>query len=309
MGHEHGHGHGLTADQALSAGGRYLRRLWIAVGLGGVTFALQLAVGLLTGSLALLADSAHVFTDVFGVALAAIAITMAKRARGRSEHTFGHYRAEVLAALVNAVLLFGVAGWVLIEAATRFRDPPDVPGLPVMVVAAVGLLLNLASFALLRRGAKESLNVRGAYLEVLADMLGSFGVLLSGAVIMVTGWPYADPIIAAAIGLFVLPRAWRLGRSATHILFQHAPERLDLAEINLALATLPQVTGVHDLHVWTLTSGMEVASAHLSTTAEADTSEVLALAQQVLSEHFDIEHATLQLETDGSSGACHDLSW
>ncbi|MEU6646031.1 cation diffusion facilitator family transporter [Saccharomonospora sp. NPDC046836] len=309
MSGDHGHGHGLTPDQAVSAGGRYLTRLWIAVGLGAVTFVLQVSVGLLTSSLALLADSAHVFTDVFGVALAAIAITVAQRTRRRAAHTYGLYRSEVLAALVNSVLLFAVAGWVLYEAIGALREPSEVPGLPVMVVAAVGLLMNLISFLLLRSGAKESLNIRGAYLEVMADMLGSFGVLASGAITLFTGWKYADPLIGAAIGLFVLPRAWRLGRNALRILFQHAPERMDLAEMKSALEALPNVSGVHDLHVWTLTSGMEVASAHLTTAHDADLAEVLGTAQRLFAENYHIEHATLQLEPAGGKRGCHQLNW
>lgn len=309
MGHEHGHSHGLSPDQVVSAGSRYVRRLWIAVALGCVTFLLQVTVGLLTSSLALLADSAHVFTDVFGVTLAAVAITVARRARRSSERTFGLYRAEVLAALINAILLFAVAGWILYEAWQRFADPPEVPGQPVVVVASVGLAMNMGAFFLLRSGSRESLNVRGAYLEVMADMLGSLGVLLSGVVTMLFGWHYADPIIGVGIGLFVLPRAWRLGRSAARILFQHAPERIDLERMTADLCALPTVNSVHDLHVWTLTSGMDVASAHLTTTADAGSAVVLPAAQRMLRERYQIEHATLQVEVGADGEGCHQLSW
>lgn len=204
----HGHGHGV-AEQAASASGKHVRKLWIAVGLGLVTFVTQVIVGLSTSSLALLSDSAHVFTDVFGILMALTAILLAQRARSRPDRTFGMYRAEVFAALFNALLLFGVAGWVLYEALGRLSDPPEVPGLPVSIVAVVGLVMNIAAFLLLRSGgAKESINVRGgAYLEVMADMLGSVGVLISGLVTLIFGWRYADPVIGVAIGLFVLPRA------------------------------------------------------------------------------------------------------
>ncbi|MEU3271152.1 cation diffusion facilitator family transporter [Saccharomonospora sp. NPDC006951] len=309
QGQGHGHGHGLRPDQAVSAGGRYLTRLWIAVGLGSVTLVLQLTVGLLTSSLALLADSAHVFTDVFGVTLAAIAITVARRARSRAGHTYGLYRSEVLAALANSILLLAVAAWVLYEAIDALREPVDVPGLPVMLVAAVGLAMNLAAFLLLRSGAKESINIRGAYLEVMADMLGSFGVLASGAITLFTGWTYADPLIGAAIGLFVVPRAWRLGRGALRILFQHSPERLDVAELGSALQALPGVRNVHDLHVWTLTSGMEVASAHLTADHEADRTQVLAAARRLFAEQYHIEHTTLQIEAATEPRGCHQLTW
>jgi cobalt-zinc-cadmium efflux system protein len=302
-----GHGHGMSAEQAVSAGGRHLRRLWIAVGLGAVTFVLQLVVGLATSSLALLADSAHVFTDIFGVSLAAVAIMVARRSGRAPGRTFGLYRSEVLAALVNAVLLFVVAGWVLYEAIGRFGEPPEVPGLPVTIVAFVGLLMNIGAFLLLRDGAKESLNVRGAYLEVLADMIGSIGVLVSGLLMLLFGWRYADPIIGVGIGLFVLPRAWRLGRSALRILFQHAPEGVDVKEMTADLVKLPGVCEVHDLHVWTLTSGMEVVSAHLTMTDDAEQADVLVAAQGLLAESYHIEHATLQIECP--SVQCDELSW
>jgi cobalt-zinc-cadmium efflux system protein len=302
-----GHGHGMSPEQAVSAGGRHLRRLWIAVGLGLVTFVLQLTGGLATSSLALLADSAHVFTDVFGVTLAAVAIVVARRAKSGGGRTFGLYRSEVLAALVNAALLFGVAGWVLYEAVGRFEAPPEVPGLPVTIVAAVGLLMNVIAFFLLRDGAKESLNVRGAYLEVMADMIGSIGVLLSGLLMLLFGWRYADPVIGVAIGLFVLPRAWRLGRSALRILFQHAPEGVDVKQMTQDLTKLPGVSEVHDLHVWTLTSGMEVVSAHLTMVDGADQANVLVAAQGLLATSYHIEHATLQVEQP--SVKCRELSW
>jgi cobalt-zinc-cadmium efflux system protein len=302
-----GHGHGMSPEQAVSAGGRHLRRLWIAVGLGLVTFGLQLTVGLATSSLALLADSAHVFTDVFGVTLAAVAIVVARRAKSGGGRTFGLYRSEVLAALVNAALLFGVAGWILYEAIGRFGAPPEVPGLPVTIVAAVGLVMNVVAFVLLKDGAKESLNVRGAYLEVMADMIGSIGVLVSGLLMLLFGWRYADPVIGVAIGLFVLPRAWRLGRSALRILFQHAPEGVDVRQMTLDLGKLPGVSEVHDLHVWTLTSGMEVVSAHLTMVDGANQADVLVAAQGLLAASYHIEHATLQVEQP--SVKCRELSW
>ncbi|MFC0109549.1 cation diffusion facilitator family transporter [Kibdelosporangium aridum] len=303
----HGHGHGMSPEQAVSAGGRHLRRLWIAVGLGLVTFVLQLSVGLATSSLALLADSAHVFTDVFGVTLAAVAIVVARRSSSKKGRTFGLYRSEVLAALTNAVLLFAVAGWVIYEAVGRFSAPPEVPGWPVTIVAAVGLVMNVVAFVLLKDGAAESLNVRGAYLEVMADMIGSIGVLVSGLVTILFGWRYADPIIGIGIGLFVLPRAYRLGRSALRILFQHAPEGVDVKQMTADLLGLPGVCEVHDLHVWTLTSGMEVVSAHLTMVDGADQADILVAAQGLLADNYSIEHATLQVEQP--SVKCRELSW
>ncbi|KZF15981.1 cation diffusion facilitator family transporter [Rhodococcus sp. EPR-134] len=304
----HGHGHGV-AEQAASASGKHVRKLWIAVGLGLVTFVTQVIVGLSTSSLALLSDSAHLFTDVFGILMALTAILLAQRARSRPDRTFGMYRAEVFAALFNALLLFGVAGWVLYEALGRLSDPPEVPGLPVSIVAVVGLVMNIAAFLLLRSGAKESINVRGAYLEVMADMLGSVGVLISGLVTLIFGWRYADPVIGVAIGLFVLPRAYNLGRHALRILLQHAPAGVSITEVTQALQGIPGVKDAHDLHIWTLTSGMEVASAHLTIDEESDPTKVLAAAQDLLATQFNLVHATLQVEPAAGDGRCQELPW
>ncbi|MEU0793516.1 cation diffusion facilitator family transporter [Amycolatopsis sp. NPDC005961] len=304
----HGHGHGQAVAPA-SASGRYVRSLTIALCIGFGFMVLEFIVGFTTGSLALISDAAHMFTDVLGVGMALAAIILARRTGPTVSRTFGLYRAEVLAALANAVLLFGVAGYVLVEAVGRIGDPPAVPGLPVLLAATAGLAANLVSFAVLRSGAKESLNVRGAYLEVLADLIGSVGVLISGALTLLTGWRYADPIIGVAIGLFVLPRTWTLARRALRILFQHAPQGVDVGAINAELAALPGVADVHDLHVWTLTSGMEVASAHLTLAPPAQQSDVLLDAQNLLSSRYAIEHATLQVEAPHCARRCQELSW
>jgi cobalt-zinc-cadmium efflux system protein len=304
MGHGHGHG-GLPR----SASGRYVRPLAFALAISAVFMLVEVGVGLATSSLALISDGAHMLTDVVGLGLALAAILAANKATDRPNRTFGLYRAEVLAALANAVLLFGVAGYVLYEAITRLADPPAVPGLPVLIAAALGLLANIWSFLLLREGSAESLNVRGAYLEVLSDLIGSIGVLLSGVITLVFGWRYADPIMGVAIGLFVLPRTWTLARRALRILFQHAPDRVDVDEMTRTLGGVAGVSGVHDLHLWTLTSGMEVLSAHLTVAGEADQDEVLRCAQRLLASRYRIEHATLQLESSGSTSSCHKLSW
>ncbi|MBB4688795.1 cation diffusion facilitator family transporter [Amycolatopsis jiangsuensis] len=306
MGHGHGHGH---AAAPASASGRYVRALLVALLVGAGFMVLEFVVGFTTGSLALVSDAAHMFTDVLGVGMALTAIILARRSGPTFSRTFGMYRAEVLAALANAVLLFGVAGYVVVEAIGRITDPPEVPGLPVLLAAAAGLAANVVSFAVLRSGARESLNVRGAYLEVLSDLIGSFGVLVSGAVTLTTGWRYADPIIGVAIGLFVLPRTWTLARRALRILFQHAPAGVDVSEISTELAALPGVSDVHDLHVWTLTSGMEVASAHLTVTGEDEQTAVLTRAQDLLATRYSINHATLQVEAPQCARRCAELSW
>lgn len=306
----HGHGHGISpAEAATSNSGKHVNKLWIAAGLGLVTFVLQVTVGLLTSSLALLSDSAHVFTDIFGIFMALAAILVAQRAARRPDRTFGMYRTEVFAALANAILLFAVAGWVLYEAASRFTDPPEVPGLPVATVAVVGLAMNVIAFLMLRSGAKESINIRGAYLEVMADMVGSIGVLVSGLVTLAFGWRYADPVIGVAIGLFVLPRAFNLGRHAVRILLQQAPDRIDVTSIIEKINALPGVVDAHDLHVWTLTSGMEVASVHVTAVSDADPTTVLAATRTLLAEEFELGHATVQVELQGSDGKCAELAW
>ena len=250
------------------------------------------------------------FTDVLGIAMALAAIHAAGRAAGDSQRTFGLYRLEVLAALANALLLTGVAGYVLYEAVRRISDPPEVPAGSMLIVAIGGLLVNVVAFALLRSGARESINVRGAYLEVLGDLLGSVGVIVAAGVIAVTGWAYADPIVAVIVALMILPRTFALGRSAVRILVQAAPEHLDMASVRDRLAAVPGVCDVHDLHVWTLTSGMDVASAHLSLDPAAELGAVLGAAREALHDDFHIEHATLQVEPVGAGGSpCSPAGW
>ncbi len=289
MGNDHAH------TTAVSAGGRHKRPLMLAFALTATFTVVEVGVGVVSGSLALLSDAGHMLTDVVGLGLAIAAIQVAQSRRSSSQ-TYGLYRLEVLAALVNAVLLFAVAGYVLIEAYSRLQDPTDVPGAPMLVVAAVGLAVNLASFLLLRAGAKESLNLRGAMLEVISDALGSAGVLVAAILLLTTGWSYADPIIGAAIGLFILPRAWRLGRSALRILLEVAPPEIDVDELLKRLAAVPGVAGVHDMHVWTLTSGLEAATGHLELQDDASTTDVLQAATALLERDFGIGHVTLQCE-------------
>jgi cobalt-zinc-cadmium efflux system protein len=301
MGRDHGH-----VD--LRAGARHAGRLWWSFALVTGFLVVQVVVGLAANSLALLSDAGHMATDALGLGMALAAITAANRATQAQHRTFGLYRLEILAALANAVLLFGVAGYVLIEAARRLDDPPEVSSVPVLVVGVIGLLVNLIAFMLLRQGATESLNVRGAYLEVVADALGSVGVIVAAAVMWATGWGWVDPVIGAGIGLFILPRAWRLGRDAVRILVQAAPEGVDLTVLTAALVGIDGVADVHDLHVWTLTSDMEVFTAHLGIDAGVDAQRVLQQARTVLAEEFDLPHATLQVETGGDH-ACEEMTW
>lgn len=285
---------------AISAAGRHKRPLVVALALTATYMVVEVVVGFAVGSLALVSDAGHMLTDVAGLGMALAAIQVAQSHRSPSA-TFGLYRLEVLAALVNTVLLFGIAAYVLVEAWRRFQEPVDVPGGWLMVVATVGLAVNVVSFLLLRRGAAESMNVRGASLEVLSDMLGSIGVLIAGVVLIATGWPYVDPIVGVAIGLFILPRAYRLGREALRVLLQVAPAEIDLDEVRRRLTGVPGVAGVHDLHVWTLTSGLRVASAHLDLAATGESAVVLQQATTLLGEELGIEHVTLQVEPAGAA--------
>lgn len=292
---------------SIRAGARHRGRLAAAFALLGVFMVVEVVAGLASRSLALLSDAGHMFTDVLGLGMSLAAIQLASRGSERRHRTFGLYRLEILAALANAVLLFGVAVYVLVEAIGRFDDPPEVLGAPMLIVASLGLVANLVAFALLRHGSKESLNVQGAYLEVLSDTVGSVGVITAAIVIQLTDWGWVDPAVGIAIGLWILPRTWRLGSQAVRILVQAAPPGTDLDAIETALAHLHGVVDVHDLHVWTLTSEMEVASAHLMVRAGTDGHAVLDQARALLRDHR-IDHATLQIEPDDHQG-CDEVVW
>lgn len=302
-GHDHGHSHG-----SIRAGERHKGRLALAFVLLATFMVVEVAGGLLSDSLALLSDAGHMLTDVLGLGMALAAIQLATRGSERSHHTFGLYRLEILAALANAVLLFGVALYVVVEAVGRFEDPTEVRTGLLLVVAGLGLAANLVAFALLREGAKESLNLRGAYLEVVSDTVGSVAVILGGLVIEVTGWGWVDPGVGVAIGLWILPRTWRLGAQAMRILVQAAPPGVDLAALEADLAAVDGVVDVHDLHVWTLTSEMDVASAHLMVAVGTDAHGVLDRARVVLRDGYRIDHATLQVEPDDHEG-CAEVAW
>lgn len=301
MNAEHNHG-------ARRAGARHQRPLLVAFCLVVAFMVIEVIAAFTTGSLSLLSDAGHMATDALGLGMALAAITAANRAQTTATHTYGLYRLEILAALTNAVLLFGVAGYVLVEALNRFGEPPDVLSGPMLVVAIAGLIVNVISWRLLQAGATESINVEGAYLEVLADMIGSIGVIAAALLIEVTGWNQADPLFAAAIGVFILPRAWRLGRRSLRILLQAAPEDLDIDAMRRGLEQLEGVTGIHDLHVWTLTSEMDVATLHLVTTEGTDPHPILDGARELLQHEYGIAHATLQVEPDTHSG-CSEVSW
>lgn len=300
-----GHDHGAAA---LRAGARHIQPLAISFALIVAFLAVQVIVGIMTGSLALLSDAGHMATDALGLGMALAAIHAASSARSHPQRTFGLYRLEILAALVNAALLFAVAGYVLFKAVGRLGDAPEVASTPVLIVGIIGLAVNVVAFLLLRAGAKDSLNMRGAYLEVVSDTLGSIGVIVAAVVWGITGWTWVDPVIGAVIGVFILPRAWRLGSEALHVLVQAAPERLDIPALQRELATIAGVVDVHDVHVWTLTSEMEVATAHLMVAVGTDSHSVLDQARHLLADRHGINHATLQVEPEDHHG-CDDVNW
>ena len=255
----------------------------------------EFIVGFTINSLALISDAAHMGTDVLGLGIALAAITLANRP-ATSQRTYGLYRLEVLAPLANGILLFAVAGYVLFEAIQRFSEPTEIPGVPLLIVSSIGLVINLVSFRLLRAGSKESLNVKGAYLEVLADLVGSVGVIVAAVVLLTTGWVYADAIVGVAIGLFILPRTWKMIRQALRILLEVAPSNIDMDELRTSVLTVDGVVDIHDFHVWTITSGMESASGHIVIAADHDYQNVLDSVLTLLRDSYQIEHATIQCE-------------
>lgn len=278
-----------------SSAGKHRKRLMVVLAVTSTYMVIEVIAGVLTRSLALIADAGHMLTDVFGLGLALFAIWFG--ARGATpQRTYGYYRAEILAATVNALVLFGISGYILFEAWKRFQDPPDVESGPMMIVATIGLGINIFGAFLLFKASGESLNMRGAFFEVVSDMLGSIGVIVAGAIIYFTGWPYADPLISVGIGLFILPRTWNLLREAVGVLLEGTPSDINLASLEQQLLAVPAVTKVHDLHVWSLTSGVNALSAHLVVGQRVDQDAVLEQVNATLREQFKIEHTTIQIE-------------
>ncbi|HKO83111.1 MAG TPA: cation diffusion facilitator family transporter [Actinomycetota bacterium] len=297
----------MSHDHKLSSAAAQRGRLVAVFAITLAVLVVELVGAALSGSLALLADAGHVLADGAGIGLALLAIRFAARP-ATPQRTFGYYRLEILAAVVNAVLLFGVAGFVLVEAWRRLAEPPEVASGLMLAVAAVGLVANAVSLWLLRDGQQRSLNLRGAYLEVWGDLLGSVAVLAAAAVIAVTGFRAADPIASALIGVLILPRTWRLLREAVDVLLEAAPKEIDLDEVRRHLLETPGVTDVHDLHAWTITSGLPVLSVHVVLERDADAGRVLDGLGDCLAGHFDIGHSTFQLEHPehrGHEGATH----
>ncbi|WP_405622198.1 cation diffusion facilitator family transporter [Streptomyces sp. NBC_00076] len=299
-GHDHGHTHGPPAGGTATAA--YRGRLRVALSITLTVMVVEIIGGAVADSLALVADAAHMATDALGLGMALLAIHFANLPPS-DRRTFGYARAEILAALANCLLLLGVGGYVLYEAIERFVTPAATEGGLTIVFGLIGLVANMISLTLLMRGQKDSLNVRGAFLEVAADALGSLAVLISAAVILTTGWQAADPIASLVIGLMIVPRTWKLLGETLDVLLEAAPKGVDIAEVRAHVLALDGVEDIHDLHAWTITSGMPVLSAHVVVRSDVLNAigheKMLHELQGCLGDHFDVEHCTFQLEPVG----------
>ncbi len=289
MAHDHGsngHNHAAGANSKMLA---------IALGLTTTFLIAELIGSFVFNSLALLSDAAHMFTDSAALAIALAAVKIGQRPAD-DVRTFGYRRFEILAAAFNALLLFAVAGYVLWEGIQRFRQPSEVQSTGMLIVAAVGLVINIIAMKLLSAGKDASLNVKGAYLEVWADMLGSIGVIVGAITIMLTGWQWVDPMVAIGIGLWVLPRTWTLLKETTQILLEGVPSGMKLSELRAAIAATPGVAGVHDLHVWSLSSDEHSLSVHVELSETVNFDTVRSEVATMLHDRYEIDHATIQVE-------------
>jgi len=291
--HDH-HSHSHSAAQANEG------RLLLVLVLTASYLVVEIVAALLTNSLALLADAGHMLADVAGVGLALVAIRLGRRPANLAK-TYGYYRLEMLAALFNGVLLMIIAAYILFESYQRFSNPPGFDGTLTLTVAFVGLLVNLISAYWLFDAQKTSLNMRGAYLEVMSDFLGSVAVIIAAVVFLVTGFKLIDVLASVFIGLFILPRTWSLINQAVHVLLEGAPPNVDIENVRQHILDVEGVTGVHDLHVWNLTSGMNVMTAHVVVEQDASAQRVLDQLNDCLGDHFDIEHSTFQIESPDRS--------
>jgi cobalt-zinc-cadmium efflux system protein len=297
-----GHDHAQNVDNR--------RKLGVVLGIVAVVLVAEVVGGILTGSLALLADAGHMFSDLTGLVIALVALGVAARP-ATERHTYGYRRVEVLAALANGLILLGVAVSIGITGVSRLLDPSQVEvlGAPMLIVAIVGLVANIVSMAILRSSAKTSINMRGAYLEVLGDLLGSIGVIVAAVIILATGFVQADAIASLVIAAGILPRAWLLLRDVWRVLNQSTPADTDVELIRRHIREAPGVLDVHDVHVWSITTGQHVFTAHVvvepAVFTEQRTGEMLDTLSECLAGHFDVEHSTFQLEPAKHAGHEH----
>ena len=291
--HSHGHDHCGHSHSAANS-----KRLMLTLCLAAGYMVAEIVGGLISNSLALLADAGHMFSDVASLALSVFAIWISSRPAG-SQQTFGYYRAEILAALVNGAALVVVSFFIVYEAWHRFSDPPEVQGGLMMWIAVGGLIVNVIGLVVLHGGKDDSLNVRGAWLHVMSDTLGSVAAIVAGLLIQNFGWYIADPIISAVISLLVVVSAWRLLSDSVWVLMQAAPANIDVPELSAALVETPGVLEVHDLHVWTITSGMDSVSCHIVSDGTHPYDDLLQRVRDVVIARFSIDHVTIQIEPEG----------
>ena len=299
MGHLHDHSH---AGHSHDRGNSDRRALAIVFALTAGFMVVEVIGGLLTGSLALLADAGHMLSDAVSLGVALFAVWLAARP-ATPQRSFGYKRAEILAALFNGVTLVAISVWIFYEAYRRLSEPPEILGAPMLAVAVVGLLVNVAGAAILARSGGESLNVQGALRHVLADLAGSVGAIAASVVIITTGWVYADPLISVLIGLLVLGSSWRLLRDSVNVLLEQAPRGLDAEEVGTSMVGVPGVEEVHDLHVWTITSGFPALAAHVLVGRNQDCHARRRDLEKLLANDFGIEHTTLQVDHVGDHAA------
>jgi cobalt-zinc-cadmium efflux system protein len=292
--HDHGHGHGSGGHVHAVTADSERKVLWAMLLTGGFMLA-EVAGGLLSGSLALLADAGHMLTDFASLALAWFAFRLGRRPADPLR-SYGYHRFQVLAAFVNGISLFAIAGWITVEAVSRLLDPVAVAGGRMLAIAALGLLVNIAAFRILHRGGGDNLNVRGAALHVLGDMLSSVGAIAAALVILWTGWMPIDPILSVAVALVILRGAWRVTKESGHILLEGAPAGIDAARVGAALRSVPGVVDVHHVHAWSLTSERPMLTLHAVLEEGADGNAALAEIGVVLRSRFGIDHATVQIE-------------
>lgn len=290
----------MATTSTTSAGNKYNKSLKIVFSITLVYFIVEVIVGFMSNSLALLSDAAHMLTDVAGQALALFAIWMASKPRNNKK-TYGYLRTEIFSALVNAIVLIFISGYILYEAWQRFQDPPEVAGYPMLIVATIGLIINLISMRILKSGSEESINIKGAFLEVVADMLSSIAVIIAGIIILATGWLLIDPIISAFIGLFILPRTFSLLKESIDILLEGVPKDVNFDAVEKYISQTPGVDSVHDLHIWSLTSGVNSLSGHIIMKPEiaiSEMSDIIVEIKKELNSSFKINHTTLEVHTD-----------
>ena len=290
----------MSSLNSTSAGAKHNKSLKIVFAITATYLVIEVVVGFISNSLALLSDAAHMLTDVGGQALALFAIWMTSKPRNNRK-TYGYYRTEIFSALINALVLIFISGFILYEAWQRFKEPPAVAGIPMLIVAFCGLIINLIGMKILKAGSKESINIKGAFLEVVSDMLSSVAVIIAGIIILATGWLYIDPIMSALIGLFILPRIYNLLKESVDILLEGVPKDVDYAAVEKFIAEKPGVVSVHDLHIWTLTSGINALSGHIIMKAETqllEINEVTSAIKDELVAKFKITHTTIEVHID-----------